>query len=153
MDLSGIGVKTKKIALGTDGAASNNRLDIWGEMRCAALLHKGIRKDPTAVSARDALRMATYEGASALGFEKKGLLREGWAADLVLVDIDQPHYIGIGAENAAPFIVYAGSSADVYATMVGGAWIYRDRVFPGMDSERILAKAGEMRTNLLNKKA
>jgi len=152
MDLTGLGAKTKKIALGTDGAASNNRLDIWGEMRCAALLHKGIRRDPMALSAGDALRMATYEGASALGFKKKGLLKEGWAADLVLVDLDQPHYIGIGTENAAPFLVYAGSSADVYATMVNGVWVYRDRVFPGMDSEKILAKAREMRTNLLGGK-
>ena len=140
-----------KKLLGTDGAASNNRLDIWGEMRCAALLHKGIRRDPMALSACDALRMATFEGASALGFKKKGLLKEGWVADLVLVDLDQPHYIGIGTENAAPFLVYAGSSADVYATMVNGAWVYRDRVFPGMDSEKILAKAGEMRTDLLGR--
>ncbi len=73
--------KTRKIALGTDGAASNNRLDVWGEMRSAALVHKGIAKDPTAVPARDVLRMATFEGAEALGFEKKGMIREGWAAD------------------------------------------------------------------------
>jgi len=148
-DLPGLLSRTEKIALGTDGAASNNRLDIWGEMRCAALLHKGIRRDPTVLPARDALRMATYEGAAALGFEKKGMIREGWAADFVLVDIDQPHYVGIGEENAAPFLVYAGSSADVYATMVGGSWIYRDRIFPGMDSEKILAKSAEMRDNLL----
>ena len=101
MDLTGLAARTGKIALGTDGAASNNRLDMWGEMRCAALLHKGIQKDPTALSARDALRMATYEGAAGLGFEKNGLLREGWAADLVLVDLDGPHYLGIDEDNAA----------------------------------------------------
>ena len=151
MDLPGFSAKTKRIALGTDGAASNNRLDIWGEMRSAALLHKGIHKDPTILPARDVLRMATYEGASALGFAKKGLLREAWAADLVVVDLDQSHYVGIDTENAAQFLVYAGSSADVYGTMVAGKWIYRDRTFPRLDAEKTLAKAHEMRVRLLGK--
>ena len=60
------------VALGTDGASSNNRLDMWEEMRTAALLHKGARRDPVCVSALDVLRMATYEGARAFGFSQKG---------------------------------------------------------------------------------
>ena len=149
MDLPGMMEKTRKIALGTDGAASNNRLDVWGEMRSAALVSKGISKDPTAVPARDVLRMATFEGAEALGFEKKGMIREGWAADFVMVDLDRPEYVGIDGENAAHFFVYAGSSADVTGTMVAGKWLYRDGNFPGADAEKILAKAREMRDNLL----
>ena len=150
MDLTGLAARTGKIALGTDGAASNNRLDMWGEMRCAALLHKGIQKDPTALSARDALRMATYEGAAGLGFEKNGLLREGWAADLVLVDLDGPHYLGIDEDNAALFIVYAGSSADVRGTMVAGRWVYRDGQFPRLDRDEIIERAAGIRADLLS---
>lgn len=149
MDLPGMMEKTRKIALGTDGAASNNRLDIWGEMRSAALVSKGIAKDPTAVPARDVLRMGTFEGAEALGFEKKGMIREGWAADFVMVDLDRPEYVGIDEDNAAHFFIYAGSTADVAGTMVAGKWLYRDGQFPGADAEKILAKAREMRDNLL----
>lgn len=149
MDLPGLMKKGGAIALGTDGAASNNRLDLWGEMRAAALLHKGVAKDPTAVPAKDALRMATYEGAVAAGFKDKGLLKEGWAADLVTVDLDRPNYVGIDEDNAAHFLAYAGSSDDVTGTMVAGKWLYKDGEFPGVDKETILAKSREMRDNLL----
>lgn len=149
MDLPGMMEKTEKIALGTDGAASNNRLDIWGEMQSTALLHKGLKKDPTVVSARDVLRMATFEGASALGFEKKGMIRNGWVADFVLVDLDRPNYIGVDEENAFHFFMYAGSAADIYGTMIAGKWVFLNGEFPGADTEKILAQAREMRDNLL----
>jgi len=150
MDLVNMMGKTKKIALGTDGAASNNRLDIWGEMQSTALVHKGLSRDPTAIPARDVIRMATFEGAEALGFNKKGMIREGWAADFVLVDLDRPEYVGIDEENAAHFFVYAGGVSDIYGTMTAGKWLYRDRQFPGADREKILTEAREMRNNLLN---
>ena len=149
MNLPGLMAKGARVALGTDGAASNNRLDLWGEMRCAALLHKGVTKDPTAVPARDALRMATFEGASAAGFKDKGMLKEGWAADLITVDLDRPNYVGIDEENAACFLVYAGSSADVTGTMVAGKHLYKNGEFTSADEEKILAKSREMRDNLL----
>ena len=90
--------KGTPVALGTDGASSNNRLDMWEEMRTVALLHKGVNHDPMCVPALDALRMVTYEGARAFGFAQKGMIREGWMADLVLVDLDQPHYVGVNEE-------------------------------------------------------
>lgn len=133
------------IALGTDGASSNNRLDMWEEMRTAALLHKGVNKDPLRVTALEALRMATYEGARAFGFTQKGMIREGWMADLVLVDLDQPHYIGVDEENLATYIVYAGSSADVRGTMVNGKWLYRNGDYPTLDREEIVQRAREAR--------
>ena len=133
------------LALGTDGASSNNRLDIWEEMRAAALLHKGVNRDPTCVPALDVLRMATYEGARAFGFTQKGMIREGWMADLVLVDLDRPHYIGADEENLALYIVYAGSSADVAGTMVNGKWLYRSGDYPTLDSREIVEKAREAR--------
>ena len=133
--------KGAAVALGTDGASSNNRLDMWEEMRTAALLHKGVNKDPVCVSALDVLRMATYDGARAFGFAQKGLVREGWMADLVLVDLDKPHYIGANCENLAAYIVYAGSSADVIGTMVNGKWLYRNGDFPTLDKIEIMQRA------------
>ncbi|MDR1048319.1 MAG: amidohydrolase [Synergistaceae bacterium] len=137
--------KNVGLALGTDGASSNNRLDMWGEMRSAALLHKGVTRSPTNAPALDILRMATFEGARAFGFANKGLIREGWAADLVLVDLDQPHYVGADEENLTNFVVYAGSSADIRGTMVNGRWLYRDGAYPTLDRESILAEAREAR--------
>ena len=133
------------VALGTDGASSNNRLDIWEEMRTAALLHKGANEDPVCVSALDVLRMATYEGAKAFGFSQKGMIREGWVADLVLVNIDKPHYIGVNDDNLAMYIVYAGSSADVEGTMINGRWVYKNGEYPTLDKEEIMQKAREAR--------
>ena len=133
------------VALGTDGASSNNRLDMWEEMRTAALLHKGANKDPVCVSALEVLRTATYEGARAFGFSQKGMIREGWFADLVLVNLDSPHYIGVNEENLAAYLVYAGSSADVAGTMVNGRWLYRNGEYPTLDAEEIVLKAREAR--------
>jgi 5-methylthioadenosine/S-adenosylhomocysteine deaminase len=142
--------KNVGLALGTDGASSNNRLDIWGEMRTAALLHKVTTRNPASVPALDILRMATFEGARAFGFANKGLIREGWAADLVLVDLDQPHYIGVNEENLAVYIVYAGSSADVRGTMVNGKWLYKEGRYLSMDKEEIIRRAREARKALVS---
>lgn len=137
------------VALGTDGAASNNRLDVWGEMRMTALLHKGCRRDCTVISARDVLRMATLEGARAFGFSDVGLIREGWQADLVLVDLDAPHYVGWNEGNLVQYLVYAGSAMDVMGTMVAGKWVYQNGCFPTLDVEEILAASRSARRELL----
>ena len=93
------------VALGTDGAASNNRLDLWQEMRTAALLAKGATRDPTSLPAHQALRMATLAGAYALGRSHDlGSLQPGKQADVISVDID-------GVENAP---IYDPASAAVY---------------------------------------
>ncbi|MBQ7733830.1 MAG: amidohydrolase [Synergistaceae bacterium] len=133
------------VALGTDGASSNNRLDMWEEMRFTALIEKGVNQNPLCVPAVDALRMATYEGARAFGFSQKGMIREGWYADLVLVNLDKPHYIGVNEENLAAYIVYAGSSADIAGTMINGKWLYKNGEYPTLDREEILQKAREAR--------
>ena len=133
------------VAIGTDGASSNNRLDMWEEMRTATLLHKGVNMNPVIVPAVDAMRMATYEGARAFGFSQKGMIREGWVADLVLVNLDKPNYIGVNEENLAAYLVYAGSSADVTGTMINGRWAYRNGEYPALDREEIMTKAREAR--------
>ncbi|MDR2528400.1 MAG: amidohydrolase [Synergistaceae bacterium] len=141
--------KNVGLALGTDGASSNNRLDMWGEMRSAALLHKGVTRSPAGAPALDVLRMATFEGARAFGFANKGLIREGWVADLVLVDLDQPHYIGADEDNLVSFIVYAGTSADIRGTMINGKWLYKDGIYSGLDKDEILHKTREARKAIM----
>ncbi len=138
------------IALGTDGAASNNELDVWSEMKTAALVHKGIFRDPTIVSAQQVLNMGTLMGARALGFEKTGLIREGWKADLILIDLDKPHYVGVNEENLACFLVYSGSSADVQSTIIGGRVVYKGDDFLTLDEEEILSNARSARTELIS---
>ncbi len=138
------------ISLGSDGAASNNQLDIWDEMKTAALLHKGVNKDPTLARASDILRMATYGGAHSLGFHKTGRILEQWDADLAIVDLDQPHYVGVDPDNLCCFIVYAGSSADVKSTMVKGKWIYRDNRFYLADRDEIIRQSLRCRKELVD---
>jgi 5-methylthioadenosine/S-adenosylhomocysteine deaminase len=139
------------VALGTDGAASNNRLDVWDEMRACALMHKGYRLDPTVVSARDVLKMATADGARGLGFRDVGLIRENYAADVVIVDIDQPRYVGMDRENVPEFIVYAGSSRDVAATVVSGRMLYKDGQYMTLDPREIMETASRHRREITNK--
>jgi 5-methylthioadenosine/S-adenosylhomocysteine deaminase len=137
-----------QVALGTDGAASNNRLDVWDEMRFAALLHKGYNLDPTYVSAREIIKMATLNGARGIGLRDAGLLKAGYQADMMIVDMDNPRYVGADASNLPEFVVYAGSSRDVRATMVAGRILYKDGEFLSLDSEKIIVKAGKDRREL-----
>ena len=139
------------VALGTDGAASNNRLDMWDEVRFAALLHKSANLDPTLLSSSEVLKMATINGARALEFENVGLIREGWAADMLLVDLDQPHYVGWNCGNLSQYIVYAGSSSDIRATIVAGEPLYQDGRFLTLDRDRIISDAAEARRELTGK--
>lgn len=112
------------VSLGADGAACNNRLDMFEEMRLAATL-QAIRKAPGALTARDALWMATREGARALGMETEiGSLEVGKRADLILVERDRPHL----APDPDPWstLVYAARGTDVRMTMVDGEILVRD---------------------------
>ncbi|SMG08336.1 amidohydrolase [Dethiosulfovibrio salsuginis] len=139
------------VALGTDGAASNNRLDMWDEMRSTALIHKGVLKDPTVVTARQVIESATYSGYRALGFANSGRIAQGWSADLAFIDLDSPNYIGVDEDNLGMFLVYAGSSKDVEGTMSNGRWIYRSGEFSGLDVDDIVAKAAISRADMVRR--
>jgi 5-methylthioadenosine/S-adenosylhomocysteine deaminase len=133
--------------LATDGAASNNNLDIWQEMRLAALMHKGASGDPTAVSARQALLMATREGARCLNLEHEiGSLEAGKKADVILLDFDQPHLTP--RHNIISHLVYAAHNSDVDTVIVNGRVLLRGGEFTALDAARIGAKAQESATRL-----
>lgn len=107
------------VGLGTDGAASNNDLDIWQEMRMAALLHKGMSGDATAVSATEALVMATRGGSKATGFEGvNGELTIGLQADFIQVDISSPRFAPL--YDIVSHLVYVAKSTDVVTNVVAG---------------------------------
>lgn len=133
--------------LATDGAASNNNLDVWTEMRLAALMHKGQSGDPTAVSARETLWMATLYGARCLGLESDiGSLEAGKKADVILLDFDQPHLTP--RHSVASHLVYAAHSSDVDTVIVNGRVLLRGGEFAKLDAKRISARAQEHATRL-----
>lgn len=114
------------VSIGTDGTASNNTLDMVEEMRFAALLPKAIHNNPEAVNARTALRMATINGAKALGLEQTtGSLETGKSADLILIHANASNMQPVYDEYSA--IVYAMNSKNIRSSMVNGEWIMRNR--------------------------
>lgn len=135
------------VSLGTDGAASNNNLDMWEEMRLAALIHKATSLDPTAISAREALLMATREGARCLYLENEiGSLEIGKKADIILLDFNQPHLAP--RHNVVSHLVYAAGSSDVTDVIVDGRVLVRNRALTGLDAARICARASESAARL-----
>jgi 5-methylthioadenosine/S-adenosylhomocysteine deaminase len=127
------------VSLGADGAACNNRLDMFDEMRLAATL-QAVRHAPGALTARDALWMATREGARTLGLEDEiGSIELGKRADLILIERDRPHL----APDPDPFstIVYAARATDVRLTMVDGQVLVRDFGLDRIDPAEIAAEA------------
>jgi 5-methylthioadenosine/S-adenosylhomocysteine deaminase len=128
------------VGLGTDGAASNNDLDMFGAMRQAAFLHKVATGDPRAVPAATALAMATIDGARALGLDRRiGSLEVGKRADLIAVSMDgarqTPMY------NPVSHLVYVSRGADVRTTIVNGRVLMRDRQMRTLDERAALADA------------
>lgn len=128
------------VALGTDGAASNNDLNMFGEMRTAALLAKGVSAQASAVPAATALRMATLNGARALGLEEViGSLEPGKSADLIAVDLRDPHTQPI--YHVCSQIVYAASSHQVRHVWIAGRQVIRDGEPLTLDSASVLREA------------
>lgn len=136
------------VGIGTDGTASNNDLDMFEEMRLAALLAKGISGDPTALPARDAVAMATRTGARALHCDTiTGSLELGKRADLIVVDLDRTHNVprfGRDANAVYAQLVYAAKSSDVVDVMCNGRWVMRDRQLLTLDEGELRSAAGDI---------
>ena len=120
------------VCLGTDSVASNNNLDLFEEIKAAALMAKGKTGDPKALPAEAALMMATVCGARAQGRSAEcGVIELGMDADLILLDFNQPHLIP--CHNVLSHLVYAASGHDVALTMVRGRILYADGKYPTLD--------------------
>ncbi len=128
------------VGLGTDGCASNNNLDLFGEMGTAARLHKVDTMDPTSLDAVTALRLATVEGAKALGLGNiTGSLEIGKKADVIIVDTDKPHLTPL--YNPFSHLVYAAGAQDVTHSIINGRVVMKDRTLLNLDPGRIIEKA------------
>ncbi len=136
------------VALGTDGAASNNDLDMLGEMKTAALLGKGVAQNPEALPAPQVLAMATLNGARALGLEDQtGSLEVGKAADITAIDLGQLETRPLF--DPVSHIVYAAGREQVSDVWVNGCRLLRERTLTRMDHARLLASAGQWQEKLI----
>ena len=138
------------VALGTDGAASNNDLDMFGEMRSAALLAKGATGDATALPAATALTMATLNGAKALGLEKDiGSLTDGKWADMTAVDLSAPETQPV--YDVLSTLVYSAGRQHVSDVWVAGKRLLQERVLTTLDLTGLLERAGRWQQRIAAK--
>ncbi|HJQ93476.1 MAG TPA: amidohydrolase family protein, partial [Candidatus Thermoplasmatota archaeon] len=138
-----------KVGLGTDGAASNNVLDLFQTMKFAALVQKQHRWDATVLPAQRVLDMATRDAAGALHRPDLGRIAPGATADLILVDFRRPHLVP--RHDTASHLVYSASGADVSATIVGGKVLMADGRVETLDMPGILRDAQESADDLVRK--
>lgn len=124
------------LGLGTDGACSNNNLNMFTEMGSSALMQKAHRTDPTALPAQAVLDMATVGGAQCLSWPELGSLEPGKAADLVALDLTRPNLMPM--YSPVSHAVYAANGGEVTMTMVGGEVLYRDGAYSRIDYPALL---------------
>ncbi len=131
------------VTVATDGPCSNNDLDLFEELRTASFLQKSATGDPTALPAWEALRMATANGARAMGYSdgELGVIRAGALADLIVVDLQKPHLQPV--HDVVSNIVYCGKAADVDTVMVDGRIVVEHRRIEGVDLPELYARMSE----------
>ena len=135
-----------KVAIGTDGPASNNCLDMFREMFLVTGLAKLREKDASAVDAMEVLKMATVNGALAMGLHEADVLAAGKLADIIMIDLSQPN---MRPQNNIPKnLVYSGSKQNVAMTMVGGEILYEKGIFYTKESPECIYKKTD---NILRK--
>ena len=124
-----------KMAMGTDGDSSNNNQDFVEEMHIGGIVNKAVTMNEKAVPAIEILKMATVNGAEALGFEKLGLIKEDYLADLTVFDLESNSFTP--RNNLISALVYSANSSDVEAVICDGKFIMRDRKLVNVDEEKV----------------
>ena len=123
------------VALGTDGSASNNNVNMFEEIHLASVIHNGYHTDPTIMKPADVIKMATVNGAMAQGRPDTGSLEVGKCADIIAINLDAPHMVP--DHDTLALIAYSAQASDVCMTMVDGKILYENGNFLTMDRERI----------------
>ncbi|HCC07478.1 MAG TPA: N-ethylammeline chlorohydrolase [Clostridiales bacterium] len=131
--------KGVNVCLGTDGAGSNNNLDMLKELRMASYLQKVSSYDPTAFNVDTALKVATVNGAKALGIENLGQVKEGYKADLIIIDANKTYYYP--KTNIKSQIVYSGNAEDIETVIINGKIVMKGRQMLTMDEEKVKYEA------------
>jgi 5-methylthioadenosine/S-adenosylhomocysteine deaminase len=135
------------VGLGTDGCASNNNLDLFGEMGMAAKLHKVVNGDPTTLDAATVLQMATLDAARAIGLDAcTGSLEAGKQADIVVLDTRAPHLTPMYQPTS--HLVYAAGGADVRHVFVAGRQVVRDRRLTTLDVDEVLDQVNRIASEI-----
>jgi 5-methylthioadenosine/S-adenosylhomocysteine deaminase len=138
------------VGLGTDGCASNNDLDLFGEMGAAAKLHKVVDGDPTTLPAASVLQMATVDGARAVGLgDRIGSLETGKQADIAVLDVWKPHLTPM--YHPISHLVYAAGGADVRHVFVAGRQVVRDRRLVTMDIDHVMDRVDAISEEIKNR--
>ena len=138
------------VALGTDGSASNNNVNLFEEIHLAALVNKAVNEDAESIPAQQVLRMATINGAKALGLENEiGSLEVGKRADLILLDASKPHYFP--HHNPVSSIAYSAQAADVSTVLVNGKVLMENYELKTIDVEETVREAERMAFDLVSR--
>ena len=128
------------VAIGTDGAASNNSLNLFHEISLLTLIHKGVSKDPVCIGAADAMKIATENGAKALGLEGvTGKIAKGYKADLALLNLDTPSMIPYN--NMISSLAYSANGSEVDTVIIDGKIVMQDREIKTIDTEKVFFEA------------
>lgn len=135
------------VCLGTDGAASNNSLNLFHEMSLLALIHKGAEENAQAVSAQDALKFATVNGAKALQMQEMiGQIKEGMKADLCILNLNTPQFYP--RNNLIAGLCYSGTGSEVETVLVDGTIVMEDKKFKFIDEEKVYAQVEQISNRL-----
>ena len=138
------------VSLGTDSPCSNNTADMFDVMKTAALVHKGVNKNPTLLPAEKVLEMATIEGAKALLWENEiGTIEAGKKADLVLIDFKKPHLCPL--HNEISHLVYAAKASDVETVIINGKIVMENRKITTVNIDSVMKEATKAKERLLMK--
>lgn len=138
------------VSLGTDSSCSNNSSDMFEVMKVAALLQKGICRDPTVLSASQVLNMATVNGARALHWDREiGSIEEGKKADLAIVDFRKPHLTPV--YNEANHLIYSAKASDVDTVIINGRIVMENKEIKTVNVRRVLAQVEKAKHGLLER--
>jgi 5-methylthioadenosine/S-adenosylhomocysteine deaminase len=134
------------VCLGTDGAASNNSLNMFHEMSLLSLIHKGTHDTPVCIGAGETLDMATVNGAKALGLDNTGAIKEGYKADLAILDINTPSMMPHNSLLSS--LTYSANGSEVDTTIVDGEILMEGRELKTIDLERVFHEVNSMMERL-----
>lgn len=143
------------VSIGTDGAQSNNSMDLLRDLRTGVLIQKQYNDDATFLTAREAVRMATIDGARTLGMQQQiGSLEKGKKADIIALDTESPRLCPLhrgSINNLYATVTYSACGADVTDTIVNGRWLMKNREILTLDAKKVRARAQEASEYLINK--